>query len=81
MATQTLIETTEPTDAATPSARWSALRDDLRTRRAQRTTRRAMERDLDFCSPARLSEMQAILSRYDGPDAELVRDIISRRVA
>ena len=66
---------------ATRSPRWAAIRDDLRAKREARAKIRLMERDLDSCTPAQYSELRAIVDRYDGPDAALVRDIVNRRIA
>jgi hypothetical protein len=65
----------------TPAPRWNAIRDDLRARRAARAKIRMMERDLASCTPAQYTELRAIVDRYDGPDAALVRDIVNRRIA
>ncbi len=65
----------------TTAPRWAAIRDDLRAKRAARAAARAMERDLANCSEAQRKELQAIASRYEGPDADAVREIINRRIA
>ena len=72
----------EKTNQHASAPMWTAIRDDLRAKRAARASLRAMERDLSgLTTPAQFSELRAIVSRYDGPDAELVRDIVNRRIA
>jgi hypothetical protein len=64
------------------ASRLTVLRDDLRTKRNARAARRSMERDLvEYTSQAQLKELQAIVTRYDGPDAALAQEVISRHVA
>jgi hypothetical protein len=66
----------------TPTSRWTTTLDDLRNRRAVRATQKALERDLaGYSTPAQLSEMNAILRRYEGPEAEAFRDIVNRNLA
>jgi hypothetical protein len=61
----------------------AATRDDLRTRRASRTSRRALERELaSYTSHAEQVELNAILDRADPEAAAEIRSIIWRsRVA
>jgi hypothetical protein len=71
-----------PANPVSPAPRWTAIRDELKARREMRGTMRAMERDLAACStPAQLQELRAIVSRYEGPDAEMVRGIVNRHIA
>ena len=63
-------------------SRWTATLDELRTRRAARLSRRALERDLaTYTTPAQLSELNAILSRYEGPEVTQIRQILNRKRA
>jgi hypothetical protein len=65
-----------------PTTRITATRDELRSRRAARSSRRQLERDLSsYETPAELSEIHAILSRNEGPEAEEIREILSRQHA
>ena len=65
------------------SPRWTAVRDDLSTRRATRASRRTLERELaSFTTPAERQELDAILDRSDPDAADEIRGIIHRtRVA
>jgi hypothetical protein len=67
----------------TPASKWSIVRDDLKTKRAARVSLKALERDLaSYGSPSEVAELNAIVSRYDGPEVEQIREILSRhRVA
>ena len=64
------------------ASRLSTLRDELAAKRAARATQRAIRRDLGFYqSPAAVLELRAIASRYDGPDARVIDEVLSRRSA
>lgn len=66
----------------TPTSRWTTTLDELRNRRTERQAQKALERDLaGYSTPAQQSEMNAILRRYDGPEAEAFRAIVNRNVA
>lgn len=57
----------------------TALRDELRSRRAQRATRKQLERQLStYRTPAELDDLTAILARYDDEDAEPVREVLNQ---
>jgi hypothetical protein len=61
------------------SPRWAAARDDLRTRRACRTSRRRLERELaSYTTPAEQLELDAILDRADPKAADEIRRLIHR---
>jgi len=62
---------------------WSAVRDDLRTRRASRAYGKTLERELaSYSTPAEQNELNAILERADPDAAADIRRIIHRgRVA
>jgi len=66
-----------------PTLRWAAAaRDELKTLRAARASRIALERDLaGFSTPAQLNEIQAILFRNDGVDADKLRQVVDRHRA
>ena len=61
----------------------AATRDDLRTRRASRASRRTLERELaSYTSQAEQNELNAILDRADPEAAAEIRSIVWRnRVA
>jgi hypothetical protein len=65
------------------SPRWTAARDDLRTRRACRTSRKILERELaSYTTPAEQLELDAILNRAEPKAADEIRRLIQRsRVA
>jgi hypothetical protein len=66
----------------TPTSRWTTTLDDLRTRRAERSAQKALARELaGYSTPAQQSEMNAILRRYEGPEAEAFRAIVNRNLA
>jgi hypothetical protein len=67
----------------TPTIRWTnAARDELKALRAARASRIALERDLaGSSSPAQLNEIQAILARNDGADADKLRQVVDRHRA
>lgn len=62
---------------------WAATRDDLRSRRASRASRMALECELaSYTSHAEQNELDAILDRADPAAAAEIRSIIQRnRVA
>jgi hypothetical protein len=62
---------------------WNAARDDLRTRRAARASKRALARELaSYTTRAERDELNAILDRADPDAAAEVRRIVRRsRVA
>ncbi len=68
----------------TTTSRWTTLvRDELKARRAARASLRSLERDpAHHTTPSEISEIRAVVSRYDGPDAERVLHVLNRsRVA
>lgn len=67
----------------TLSTLWTSVRDELALRRAERASRRALERDLAaYTTPAERAELLAVMSRYEPADtAEMDRIIHRRRVA
>jgi hypothetical protein len=59
---------------------WAAARDDLRTLREARASRKTLERELaSYNTPAERSELGAILNRADADAANEIRDLIDRR--
>jgi hypothetical protein len=61
------------------SPRWAAARDDLRTRRACRTSRKVLERELtSYSTPAEQLELDAILNRAEPKAADEIRRLIHR---
>ena len=61
---------------------WVAARDELRTRRAARASRKALERELaSYTTPAEQNELDAILERYPADEVAEIRQIINRRRA
>ncbi len=59
----------------------SQVHDDL-ARRAARATLVAVQRDLErHPSPSELDELHAVVAQYQGPEADLVRELIEQRVA
>jgi hypothetical protein len=61
------------------SPRWSAARDELRTRRAVRASRKTLERELaSFSTPAEQTELDAILDRYPADNVAEIRRIVNR---
>jgi hypothetical protein len=66
----------------TPTSRWTTTLDDMRNRRAERLAQKAIARDLaGYSTPSQQSEMNAILRRYEGPEAEAFRAIVNRTIA
>jgi hypothetical protein len=66
----------------TTTSRWAITLDELRTRRAERASQKAISRDLaGFNTPDQISDMNATLRRYDGPEAEAFRQIVNRHLA
>lgn len=62
---------------------WTAVRDDLRTRRVARASREDLARDLaSYTTPAEQDELDAILDRAEPHAAAEIRGLIHRnRVA
>lgn len=61
--------------------RWSAVRDDLRETRQAREARRAVKRDLaSYKTPSELNDLLGSLSGQDGPELEVIRDILIRNL-
>jgi uncharacterized membrane protein YccC len=59
---------------------WAAARDELRTRRAVRASRKILERQLaSYTTPAEQNELDAILERYPADEVAEIRKIINRR--
>jgi hypothetical protein len=67
----------------TLSPLWDAARDDLRSRRAARASRRTLESELaGYTTAAEQNELEAILQRADPDAAAQIRSIIGHsRVA
>jgi hypothetical protein len=60
----------------------AAARDELRTRRAERASRKTLERVLaSYTTPAEQNELDAILERYPADKVAEIRQIINRRRA
>ena len=58
---------------------WNAARDDLRARRASRTSRETLKRELaSYTTPAEQHELDAILNRADPDAADEIRRIVHR---
>jgi hypothetical protein len=54
-------------------------RDELRQRRQARADYRTLERELaSYATQAEVDDLLASLSRYDDPEAEMARDILTR---
>ena len=65
-----------------PPQMWAEIRDEFRARRAERASRKALERDLSsYTTPAELDELDAILGRYEDHEVADIRRIINRRRA
>ncbi|MBV9594033.1 MAG: hypothetical protein JO147_09635 [Actinobacteria bacterium] len=61
---------------------FSAARDEIRDRRKQRATRRALERQVrELATSSDLRELEAILRRHDETATGPVRDLLYRYVA
>jgi hypothetical protein len=61
------------------SPRWTAARDDLRARRACRTSRKSLVRELaSYSTPAEQLEFDAILNRADPQAADEIRRLLQR---
>ncbi|WP_088286545.1 hypothetical protein [Kineosporia sp. A_224] len=57
----------------------TALRDDLRARRAARAARRKLDSELaTYCTPAERDDLAAMLDRYDDETAAPVREALNR---
>jgi hypothetical protein len=66
------------THLPTPTALWSAGRDQLHARRQARAERRQLQRDLaTYTSQADLADLLAVLDRYDDSETAQVRSILS----
>lgn len=62
--------------------RLTRLRDDLRERRRARTARRVLEEQLaSYVGAAEVDDLLASLSGQDGPEADQIRSILTRRLA
>jgi hypothetical protein len=60
----------------------SEVRDELRERRQARSERRALERDLaTYNTRADVDDILALISGQSGPEAEQVREIVTRNLA
>ena len=75
--------TTNSTDTGTTTTSapsfLTVLRDDLRTRRAARTARRKLDRELaTYRTPAERDDLAAMLDRYDDEAAAPVREALNR---
>jgi hypothetical protein len=58
---------------------WTAARDELRARRAERASRKTLERELaSYTTPAEQNELDAILERYPADEVAEIRQIIKR---
>ena len=57
------------------------LRDSLRQRRAARAARRALEQGLaTYRTPAEVNDLLSLIEDEEGPDADLVREILHRQL-
>ena len=57
------------------------LRDSLRRRRAARAARRALEKGLaTYRTPAEVNDLLSLIEDEEGPDADMVRDILHRQL-
>lgn len=63
--------------------RWTALREEVRSNRAARASRKSLERELaGYRSPSDLNDLDAILDRHsDEETADIRRFLASRRAA
>lgn len=70
------------TTSRTTFPRWATLVAELRARRACRSDRIALEREIAaYSSPSDRSDMNAILDRYDSAEVAALRDLLNRRPA
>ena len=59
---------------------WAGVRYEIRARRAERASRKALECDLaSYTTPAERNELDAILGRYDEDEIADIRRITDRR--
>jgi hypothetical protein len=59
---------------------WAAARDELRTRRAARASRKTLGRELaSYTSPAERNELDAILDRFPADEVAKIRQMVNRR--
>jgi hypothetical protein len=61
--------------------RLTRLRDELRERRRARAAQRVLEEQLaSYVGPAEVDDLLASLADQDGPDADQIRSILTRRL-
>ncbi len=61
---------------------WADIRDDLRDRREARTARAHLVKQLDgYHSRSDILDLLAAADRYDGAEAELMRDVLNSKLA
>lgn len=66
----------------TRTTAWTSLRETIRARRDERAAYRALARELGaYRTPSERIELEAILSRYDGPEVDAIHRIIERQAA
>ena len=69
------------TQSLTPTALWSAGRDQLHARRQARAERRQLQHDLaSYTTRADLDDLFAVLDRYDDSETAAVRGILTARL-
>lgn len=67
------------THSRTRSPRWATVVDDFRARRAARSARATLARDMAvYTSPSDRSDMNAILDRYDSAEVAELRTLLNR---
>jgi hypothetical protein len=75
--TEDLLATNDRTPL---SAKWSAVREDLRSRREARAARKRLEAELaTYTTQADINDLSAMVDGSDDADAALVREILARQ--
>jgi hypothetical protein len=78
------MSTTTKTTATTSTSTgfWAGVRDDLRERREARLARHHLVRDLEgYRSRSDIIDLLAAVDRHEGPQAELMRDVLQTKLA
>jgi protein-disulfide isomerase-like protein with CxxC motif len=71
-----------PRPAAEATTRWARLTETVRSHRAERAAEAQLRRELAaYDTPAAIADLLAAAERYDGTEAEVVKQILSANLA